>query len=128
MNDGHLMQLVMGLFVVLLCIIVLAWFAKKINRFNSLADGSLKILGGLSMGSRERIVLLQLGEEQLLLGVSPGKINTLHVLNTPLEVTGLKTDNAVDSTAASTAGNSFLDKLKTAMVDVSNASQKNQSK
>ncbi len=120
MSGDYLMQLVMGLFVVLLCIVVLAWFAKKMNRFNSLADGSLKVIGGISMGSRERVVLLQVGEEQLLLGVSPGKINTLHVLASPLKVTGAQTDN--------TTGDSFLDKLKTTMADASKASINTQNK
>lgn len=116
MSGSYLMQLVIGLFIVVLCILVLAWFAKKMNRFHSLADGSLKVIGGLSMGSRERVVLLQVGEEQLLLGISPGRINTLHVLDTPLEVMGQRGDGE--------SGNSFLDKLKTTMADANNASIK----
>jgi flagellar protein FliO/FliZ len=120
MSGSYLMQLVIGLFIVVLCILVLAWFAKKMNRFHSLADGSLKVIGGLSMGSRERVVLLQVGEEQLLLGISPGRINTLHVLDTPLEVVGPHGD--------SEPGNSFLDKLKITMADANNASLKKQSK
>ena len=100
---------------------VLAWFAKKMNRFHSAADGSLKVIGGLSMGSRERIVLLQVGEEQLLLGVSPGRISKLHVLGTPLEESGRPTDDD--------AGGNFLDKLKTTMAQantISSAKQKKQ--
>lgn len=120
MSGGYLMQLVFGLLVVVLCIVVLAWFAKKMNRFNTLADGSLKVIGGLSMGSRERVVLLQVGEEQLLLGVSPGKISTLHVLGTPLEVNGSQTEN--------NTGDSFFDKLKTTMADANRASINKQNK
>ena len=120
MSGGYLLQLVFGLLVVVLCIVVLAWFAKKMNRFNTLADGSLKVIGGLSMGSRERVVLLQVGEEQLLLGVSPGKISTLHVLGTPLEVNGSQTDN--------NTGDSFFDKLKTTMADANRASINKQNK
>jgi flagellar protein FliO/FliZ len=55
------------------------------NRLQSSTGGMLKIIGGISMGSRERIVLLQVGSEQLLVGVSPGRINTLHVLEAPLD-------------------------------------------
>lgn len=116
MSGGYLAQLVIGLFIVLVLIVVLAWFAKKMNRFHSLTDDSLKIIGGLSMGSRERVVLLQVGEEQLLLGISPGRINTLHVLGSALEQTRNQTDSA--------GGNSFFDKLKTTMADANKASQK----
>ena len=85
MSGSYLFQLILGLIVVLICILALAWFAKRMNRLQSSTGGMLKIIGGISMGSRERIVLLQVGSEQLLIGVSPGRINTLHVLDVPLE-------------------------------------------
>lgn len=124
MSSGYLMQLVIGLFIVLLCIVVLAWFAKKMKHFNSLADGSLKVIGGLSMGSRERIALLQVGDKQLLIGISPGRINTLHVLDTPLEMT----NNQPGNMTGNSMSNNFLDKFKTVMADANNASAKNQNK
>jgi len=116
MSGGYLMQLVIGLFIVLLCIVVLAWFAKKMKHFNPLADGSLRVIGGLSMGSRERVALLQVGDQQLLIGISPGRINTLHVLDTPIEMANKSTEHP--------AGNNFLDKFKTAMADANNSSEK----
>jgi len=121
MSGSYLVQLVVGLFIVLLCIVVLAWFAKKMKHFNPLADGSLKVIGGLSMGSRERVALLQVGEQQLLIGISPGRINTLHVLETPIEMAN-KPDT--DSRAGNTSGNNFLDKFKTVMADANSAVNK----
>lgn len=109
MNSSYLLQLIIGLFIVLICIVALAWFTKKINRFKFMTDESLKIIGGLSMGARERIVLLQVGNEQLLLGVSPGHISKLHVLETPIETIKKGQD--------STFGKTFSDKLKTIMSD-----------
>ena len=88
LNSGYLVQLILGLMFVLVCIVALAWLAKRVNRFQSTTDGSLQVLGGISMGARERVVLVQVGETQLLLGVSPGRINMLHQLEQPLEKTG----------------------------------------
>ena len=85
MSGSYLFQLILGLIVVLICILALAWFAKRMNRLQSSTGGMLKVIGGLSMGSRERVVLIQVGSEQLLLGVSPGRVNTLHVLEKKLE-------------------------------------------
>ncbi len=102
-NSGYLMQLVGGLLVVLVSIVVLAWFAKRFNRLQTSSDGSLQIIGGISMGARERVVLVRAGDEQILLGVSPGRINALHVLNA----------KAGAHTAADGAGSSgFADKLQ----------------
>ncbi|PCI08074.1 MAG: flagellar biosynthetic protein FliO [Gammaproteobacteria bacterium] len=104
MSGQYLIQLIFGLIVVIACIVVLAWFAKRINRLQSTSGDLMTILGGISMGTREKVVLLQVGKQQLLIGVAPGRINTLHVLDMP-----------VDCNAVSTGKNlseSFSNKLK----------------
>jgi len=80
-----LWQLTLGMLLVLGLILGMAWLLKRSGRFQMAAGGSLRILGGLSMGSRERVVLIQAGETQLLLGVAPGRVQTLHVLDQPLQ-------------------------------------------
>ncbi len=80
-----LWQLTLGMLLVLGLIVAIAWLLKRTGRFQAAAGGGLKILGGLSMGSRERVVLIQAGETQLLLGVAPGRVQTLHVLDQPLQ-------------------------------------------
>lgn len=84
-----LVQLMAGLILVLALIGVSAWVLRRFNRFQSAAGGQMKILGGLSMGTRERVVLVQVGKQQLLLGVAPGRVQTLHVLEEQLEETPL---------------------------------------
>jgi len=81
---GNLMQLVIALVVVLLAIAGVGWMVRRLGRFPSGTSAMLKVLGGLTVGQRERIVLLQVGEKQLLVGVAPGRIQTLHVLDEPL--------------------------------------------
>jgi flagellar protein FliO/FliZ len=71
--------------VVLGLLVAVAWLLKRSGRLQTAAGGGLRILGGLSMGTRERVVLLQVGETQLLVGVAPGRVQTLHVLDKPLE-------------------------------------------
>jgi flagellar protein FliO/FliZ len=79
-----LWQLTLGMLLVLALIAAIAWLLKRTGRFQMSAGGGLRILGGLSMGARERVVLLQVGETQLLVGVAPGRVQTLHVLEQPL--------------------------------------------
>jgi len=80
-----LWQLTLGMVAVLGLIFGIAWLLKRSGRFQMAAGGSLRVLGGLSMGARERVVLLQVGDTQLLLGVAPGRVQTLHVLEQPLD-------------------------------------------
>ena len=111
MSSGYLAQLVVGLLFVLLCIVVLAWLAKRFNRLQSSSYGALQVLGGISMGARERVVLVQVGTTQLLLGVAPGRINMLHQLEQPLEKSGAD----VDSRLGRSFSKGFAEKLSTAL-------------
>jgi flagellar protein FliO/FliZ len=45
------------------------------------SKGEIAILSGVSLGPRERAVLLRVGNTRLLVGVAPGRVQTLHVLD-----------------------------------------------
>lgn len=101
---GGLAQMTIGLLVVLLAIGAAAWALRRFGRLQSSASGALRILGGLSLGPRERVVLMQVGETQLLLGIAPGRVQTLHVLTQPVALSG---DQA--------GGDGFAERLAKAM-------------
>ena len=84
LNPGSAIQLILGLFVVLFLIVASGWLFKRFGRWQGGYSDQLKIVGGLAVGARERIVLVQVGEQQLLVGIAPGNIRTLHVLDEPL--------------------------------------------
>ena len=84
MAMSSLWKLTFGMLLVLGLIMAIAWLLKRTGRFQVAAGGGLRILGGLSMGARERVVLMQVGDTQLLVGVAPGRVQTLHVLDQPL--------------------------------------------
>jgi len=85
-GSAYLLQVILALMVVLLGIVALAWFMKRMTGIQHSAGGNLQVLEGLTIGPRERIVLIQAGKEQLLLGIAPGRVQTLHVLDEPVEV------------------------------------------
>jgi len=79
-------QIVLSLVLVLLIIFISAWLLRRYGRFPGVAEGNLKVLGALSVGQRERILLLQVGEDQILVGVTSSRISRLHQLEVPVEV------------------------------------------
>lgn len=83
---GHLVRVTLGLLAVLISIVVVARLLRGFARFQTGSHRQFKILSAISIGPRERIVLLQIGETQLLVGVVPGRIQTLHVLERPIDV------------------------------------------
>lgn len=104
MAVDSLIQLTLGMAAVLAVIVGVAWLMKRSGRFQMGAGGGLRVLGGLSMGTRERVVLLQVGDTQLLVGVAPGRVQTLHVLDTPLATAGAETPAAAGAGFAGQLG------------------------
>ena len=82
----NIIQMIVGLIFVLILVFSIAWLLRRVGGVSLTGGGALKVISGMSMGSRDRVVLLQVGEEQLLLGVSPGRVQTLHVLEKPIKV------------------------------------------
>lgn len=77
------------LVVALLLVLLVFWcFARVMRQLQGVQGGGihsgLKVVGALSLGQRERVVVVQAGDVQLVLGVTGTQINTLHVLSKPL--------------------------------------------
>ncbi len=86
LSTSALVETLLGLFLVLGLIMFLAWLIKRTNRFQATANGEMKIIAGLALGPKERAVLLQVGEQQILVGVTAQQIQTLHVLDKPISL------------------------------------------
>lgn len=69
-----------GLVTVVALILVCLWALQRLGRWSAPAGGQIRMLGGLSLGGREKLVVVEVGETQLVLGISPGRVQTLCVL------------------------------------------------
>ncbi|PKH82702.1 flagellar biosynthetic protein FliO [Pseudomonas sp. Choline-02u-1] len=84
---GQLTQLVFGLLLVLGLIFLLAWLLRRVQQAGPAGKGQvIELIGSRALGPRDRLMLVQVGNEQILLGLSPGTITALHVLKEPVEV------------------------------------------
>jgi flagellar protein FliO/FliZ len=109
LSTSNLLQVMFGLIIVLAIIVAGAFLLRRFGSFTTSANGALKVLAGLSIGPRERIVLLQAGEKQLVVGIAPGRIQTLCELDEPVEVTGT---NDMSRTPFANKLNTMLKKYK----------------
>lgn len=84
---GQLTQLVFGLLLVLGLIFFLAWLLRRVQQSGPAGKGQvIELIGSRALGPRDRLMLVQVGNEQILLGLSPGTITALHVLKEPVPV------------------------------------------
>lgn len=80
-----LLQVLFGLGMVLAAIGGTAWLLRKLAPGQVAASGALRVVGGVAVGPKERVVLVDVGETRLVLGVAPGHIATLHQMPRPAE-------------------------------------------
>jgi flagellar protein FliO/FliZ len=71
------LQMIFGLLLVLGLLLGTLWLLKRISQPRGHVAGLLRVVAGVAVGSRERVVILELGNSWLVLGVAPGQVSTL---------------------------------------------------
>lgn len=71
------LQMVFGLLVVLALLLGALWLLRRLGQPQGVAAGLLRVVAGVTVGPRERVVIIELGESWLVLGVAPGQVSTL---------------------------------------------------
>ncbi|HEN8712234.1 TPA: flagellar biosynthetic protein FliO [Pseudomonas putida] len=83
---GQLAQMVLGLLLVVGLIFFLAWLLRRMQGAAPKGGQVIEVIGSRAIGPRDRLLLVQVGKEQILIGHTPGSIEALHVLAEPVEV------------------------------------------
>lgn len=80
-----MLQVLLGLGVVLAAIAMTAWMLKRLGPGQTSTASALRVVGGVAVGPKERVVLVDVGDTRLVLGVAPGHISTLHQMPRPAD-------------------------------------------
>ncbi len=99
-----MMQGLVGLVIVIGVIFAAGWLMKKIGP-RTRSSGVVQVVGGASVGPREKVVVVRFGGQTLLLGVAPGQVSLLHTV-----VAG----EPIEDTTIDTATPRFVDRLRAA--------------
>jgi flagellar protein FliO/FliZ len=78
-----MLQVMFGLGLVLAAIAGTAWLLKRFAPGQVAASGALRVVGGVAVGPKERVVLVDVGDSRLVLGVTAAQISLLHRLPRP---------------------------------------------
>lgn len=83
---GSLGGALFALLLVIGLILGLGWLVRRMPGFGGASgqNNPLRVVASLSLGPRERVVVVDVGGTQLLLGVGAGGTRTLHTLAEPL--------------------------------------------
>ena len=79
-SAGSLMQTILALVFVLALLIGLAWFMKRYGPKVMGGNAKMRVVSSLNLGGRERVVLIEVADQWIVVGASPGRINALATL------------------------------------------------
>ena len=102
-TGDYLLQVIGSFVVVILLLVGVLVLLRRFNGVSSQMSGNMRVVSSVGVGQRERVVLLQVGEEQILVGVGPGTVRKIHAFDEPV----------VEPSASTTP--SFSDVWKVAM-------------
>jgi len=76
-STGGLLQTIFALILVLGLLLGLAWFMKRFGPRGMAGGANVKLVGALNIGGRERIMVVEVGDQWIVVGASPGRVNAL---------------------------------------------------
>jgi flagellar protein FliO/FliZ len=76
-SAGSLLQTILALTFVLALLFGLAWFMKRFGPKAAGGSAHLRIVGSLNLGGRERLMVVEVGNQWIVVGASPGRVNAL---------------------------------------------------
>ncbi|MEM5400621.1 flagellar biosynthetic protein FliO [Paraburkholderia unamae] len=77
---GALVQTVLGLALVIAVVFGCAWLARRLGLQGGPKNALVKTVGGASLGGKERVAVVEIGDTWLVLGAAPGNVRLLHTL------------------------------------------------
>ena len=81
LSSANLVETFLGLLVVLAVMLAIAWLVKRFMQLPGMGRGQVQVLGGVSLGAREKAVVLSVDGRRLLVGVAPGRVQMLAELD-----------------------------------------------
>jgi flagellar protein FliO/FliZ len=87
---SQLASLLGGLLFILALIFGLSWFVKRFSQGGFMQNPAMKVVAAMPVGTRERLMLVAVGDKQILLGVTATQISNLHVFDYPVVTAGDK--------------------------------------
>jgi flagellar protein FliO/FliZ len=86
LSVGSVAQLAFSLAAIIAFILAVSWVLKRLKLGTARSRGDIAVIDQLALGPRERIVLVRVGESQVLLGLGSAGIVSLTPLATPIVV------------------------------------------
>ena len=83
-DGGDILSMGASMLIVVAAVIALGWLYSRV-RFSSGAAGDvINVVASRALGPKERIVLIEVADQQLLVGMTATQVQTLHTFDKPV--------------------------------------------
>lgn len=83
-GPSEVLSLGTGLVLVVGAILLTGWLYTRTQKLRGGASDLIRIVASQPLGTKERVVLLQVADKQLLVGMTSTSVQTLHVFDEPV--------------------------------------------
>lgn len=115
LSAGSVFSVLFGLVVVVGLLLATAWLLRRFQGMQQGAPSQIQAVAQLQLGLKERVLLIRIDQENVLIGCTPQGIRALHAWQGPLPQ-GLASAPAQPAFAMPAAG-AFVEQLKRLMAE-----------
>jgi flagellar protein FliO/FliZ len=106
-GGSELLGMGLSMVIVVAAILVLGWFYSRSRFAGSGASDVINVVATRALGPKERLLVVEVAGQQLLIGMTSTAVRTLHVLDTPVSIA-----------AATPASSGFADRLRSQLQEM----------
>ncbi|WP_367605695.1 flagellar biosynthetic protein FliO [Legionella sp. W05-934-2] len=81
-SGAEWLRMMIGLGFVIVVIFLLSWILKRVQTAGFASNSTIKLLTGLSLGGREKLMMVEVNGRFLLLGVAQGSVSLVYDFGT----------------------------------------------
>ena len=93
-GGGELLGMGISMAIVVAAILILGWFYSRSRLAGSGHSDLINVVATRALGPKERLMVVEVADQQLLVGMTSTAVQTLHVFDTPLTIPESSTDTS----------------------------------
>ena len=101
---AQVLQMLIGLAVVLVLIALATFAARRLRTLRPIDGGHIRVVEGLALGAREKLLLVEVDGRRVLLALSPGRIQPVTDYAAAAQTAGAQPEIADFAASLASAG------------------------
>ena len=83
-GGSELISLASSLVIIIAVIVALGWLYSRSRSLAGAKNDVINVVASRALGTRERLLLVEVADQQLLVGMTATQVQTLHVFDKPV--------------------------------------------